>query len=46
MYGITSYAVARRTSEIGLRMALGADRSRVVQMIMRRAFTAGWFGIC
>jgi predicted permease len=38
LYGITSYAVARRTGEIGLRMALGADRGSVVRMVMRGAF--------
>ncbi len=42
LYGITSYQVARRTSEIGLRMALGADRRNVVRMVMRGAlFQAG-----
>src|SRR5437773_6770423 len=37
LYGVTSYTVAGRTSEIGIRMALGAERSSVVTMIMRGA---------
>src|SRR5215471_11719304 len=37
LYGITAYSVARRTSEIGIRMALGANRNNVVAMVMRRA---------
>jgi ABC-type antimicrobial peptide transport system permease subunit len=45
LYGITSYAVARRTSEIGLRMALGADRSNVVKMVMRGAFLQVGLGL-
>ncbi len=45
LYGITSYAVARRTSEIGLRMALGADRGNVVRMVLRGAFTQVGIGL-
>ncbi len=45
LYGITSYAVARRTSEIGLRMALGADRGNVVRMVLRGAFTQVAIGL-
>jgi predicted permease len=45
LYGITSYAVARRTSEIGLRMALGANRGRIVQMVLRGAFVQVLLGL-
>ncbi len=37
LYGVTSYTVVRRTPEIGIRMALGAARSRVIGMVMRGA---------
>jgi len=39
LYGVTTYTVAQQTSEIGIRMALGAQRGGVVGMVMRKAMS-------
>ena len=45
LYGVMAYNVEQRTSEIGVRMALGADRGHVVKMVLRGAFSQVGIGL-
>jgi ABC-type antimicrobial peptide transport system permease subunit len=45
LYATMAYAVTRRTSEIGIRMALGAQRRRIVWMVLREVLTLAAVGL-
>ncbi len=45
MYGVTSYSVAQRRFEFGLRFALGANRTKVLGMVLRDALTIAFVGV-
>jgi predicted permease len=45
IYGLVASSVSQRTREIGLRMAVGADRARVLRMVLGQAFRVTLFGL-
>ena len=45
IYGVTAYTVSRRTHELGVRMALGADRDHIMRMVVRQSMTVVMIGV-
>jgi macrolide transport system ATP-binding/permease protein len=45
LYALVAYSVARRTREIGVRMAMGADRANVLRLVLRQGLVLSVFGI-
>jgi predicted permease len=45
LYGLVAYSVSRRTREIGIRIAIGADRRKVVWMVLRQGLELGAVGV-
>ena len=45
IYGVLAYLVSQRTQEIGIRLAIGADGSQVMRMILRQGMTLAVLGI-
>jgi predicted permease len=45
LYGTLSYRISRRTAEIGIRMALGANRSRILRMVVRESMVVALAGL-
>jgi macrolide transport system ATP-binding/permease protein len=45
LYGLVAYSVSRRTREIGIRMAIGADRTKVARMVLKQGLILALIGI-
>ena len=45
LYGLVSYAVNRRTREIGIRIAIGATYARILRMLLRQGLAPAWVGM-
>ncbi|MBV8073485.1 MAG: ABC transporter permease [Acidobacteriaceae bacterium] len=45
LYGVVSFSVSRRTREFGIRLAVGADRTKVVVMVLRQGLTVALAGV-
>jgi macrolide transport system ATP-binding/permease protein len=45
LYGLVAYSVSRRSREIGIRMAIGADRQKVIRMVLQQGLVLGSIGV-